>query len=75
MTLTILLKDKNEKAYLSCYDTVLTGETSSKFDSFGPQSQSYNDIEYLECRITMLDENNEKFFITYDYKLNSYEVV
>ena len=68
-SLTILLKDKNEKTYLSSYDTVLPGETSPKFDSFGPKTRDINDIEKLELSITARTENNKKLYIDYDFKL------
>lgn len=40
----ILLKDKNEKTYLSNYDTVLPGETSPNFKCFGPDTGNIDDI-------------------------------
>ena len=55
--LTVLLKDKNDKTYLSCYDTVLPGETSPIFDSFGPDTQSNKDVEFLKCSIRVIDKN------------------
>ena len=70
-----LCKDTNETHYLSTYDTVLPGETSPKFDTFGPESGKESDIEFLTCRIVVLGENNEKVFIDYDYKLGTYEMV
>ncbi len=70
-----LCKDTNETHYLSTYDTVLPGETSPKFDAFGPESGKESDIEFLTCKIVVLDENGDKVFIDYDYKLGTYEMV
>ena len=74
-SLTILLKDKNEKTYLSCYDTVLPGETSSIFNSFGPTSMLSDDIEILKCSLRAIDENGDNMFIDYDYKTETYDVL
>lgn len=69
-----LCKDTNEKNYLSNYDTVLPGETSPKFDTFGPESGKKSDIEFLTCDITFIDKTGDKVYIEYDYKLDSYEM-
>lgn len=74
-SLAVLLKDKNDKTYLSCYDTVLPGDTSPKFDAFGPDTQLQSDIEFLECRLRIVDENGDDIFIDYDYKLDTYDVL
>lgn len=74
-SVTVLLKDTNEKVYLSCYDTVLPGETSPIFDTFGPATQSPDDVEFLECNLRVIDETGDSKFIDYDYKLNSYELL
>lgn len=68
-SMDILLKDKNEKTYLSNYDTVLPGETSPNFDSFGPDSGNIDDIEKLTLSVTALTEGNKKLYIDYDLKL------
>lgn len=70
---TVLLKDKNEKTYLSTYDTVLSGETSPVFQSFGPDTRSADDIEYLEYEITVVDEDGKEIYLTYDAKLKTYK--
>lgn len=69
---TVLLKDKNEKTYLSTYDTVLAGETSPKFTCFGPATLSAEDIEILGYSIQIVDENNETIYLDYDAKLGKY---
>lgn len=67
--LTVLLKDKNEKTYLSNYDTVMPGETSPKFESFGPQTQDPNDYEILTLEVTARTEEGNDLYIEYDFKL------
>lgn len=75
VTYVIWLKDQDKKTYLSSIDTVLPNETSPKFDSFGPKSLNPNDIEFLKCNISVIDENGKKQFIEYDYKLKKYKVL
>lgn len=70
---TVLLKDKNEKTYLSSYDTVLSGETSPIFQSFGPDTKNPDDVEYLEYQITVVDEDGKEIYLTYDVKLKTYK--
>lgn len=72
LSMTVLLKDSNEKTYLSCYDTVLPGETSPIFTTFGPKSLSTEDIEILEYSISIIDETGETIYIDYDCKLGRY---
>lgn len=69
---TVLLKDKNEKTYLSNYDTILPGETSAIFDTFAPDTGFMTDIEILEYDITVVKEDGTKIYITYDAKLKIY---
>jgi ABC-type Fe3+-hydroxamate transport system substrate-binding protein len=70
---TVLLKDKNEKTYLGNYDTIMPGETSPKFESFAPETGNVEDIEYLQYDITVVDENGQEIYLTYDVKLKMYE--
>ena len=70
---TVVLKDKNEKVYLSNYDTVMPGETSPKFETFAPATGNTEDIEYLQYDITVVDENGQEIYLTYDVKLKMYE--
>lgn len=72
-TLTILLKDKEEKTYLSTYDTVLPGETSPKFETFAPESGKEEDLEILKVEIVGAD-GDEDFWIDYDVKLDKYDL-
>ena len=70
---TVLLKDKNEKTYLSSYDTVLSGETSPTFQAFGPSTKNPDDMEYLEYQITVVGEDGNEIYLTYDVKLKTYK--
>ena len=74
LSLKYLRNDENEVSYLTYYSTVMPGDTSAKFDSFGPETQLLTDIELIECSITLTNELNEKIYINYDYKLNTYKV-
>lgn len=71
---TVLLKDTNEKVYLSSADTVLPGETSPVFDTFGPKSLKTDDIEFLECIFKIIGDNNTEMFVEWDLKLGTYEI-
>jgi len=73
ISFTILLKDKNEKTYLSNYDTVLPGESSPIFETFAPPSGKYEDIEILKIEIRALGENGKTMAIDYDAKLKKYD--
>lgn len=70
----VLLKNVNEKAYLSCYDTVLPGQTSPKFDTYGPKTLLSSDIEFLKYTINVLNSDGSKTRIEYDNKLRRYSV-
>ncbi|MEG0773444.1 hypothetical protein [Clostridium sp.] len=69
---TILLKDTNEKTYLSSYDTVLKGEISPNFETFAPNTGSKSDMEYLKYEITAVDDEGNVIYLDYDVKLNKY---
>lgn len=68
-TMTILLKDSNERTYLSNHDTVLPGETSPNFSSFGPETQDEDDYEILTLDVTARTEEGNTLYIDYDFKL------
>lgn len=70
---TILLKDKNEKTYLSAYDTVLPGETSPVFESFGPDTTNKDDIEILKYEINIDNGDGTTTYLQYDAKLDKYQ--
>jgi len=66
------LKDKNEKTYLSTYDTVLPGETSPKFVTFAPDTGKKEDMEYLMYEIIVAKEDGTTVHLTYDVKTEKY---
>ncbi|WP_346869712.1 hypothetical protein [Clostridium sp. UBA5119] len=70
---TILLKGKNEKTFISSYDTVMPGETSPKFESLAPETGKAEDIEYLTYDITVVDDKGTEIYLSYDVKLKKYE--
>ncbi|MBN1070510.1 hypothetical protein DVV81_04895 [Clostridium botulinum] len=70
--LNVLLKDSNEKTYLSTYDTVLPGEASPAFNSFGPKTLNMDDIEILKYEITITNADGSKTYLNYDNKLKQY---
>lgn len=72
-TATILLKDSNEKAYLSSVDTVLSGETSPTFECFGPKTLNKEDIQILNYEINVDNGDGTTTYLKYDSKLNKYQ--
>ncbi|MCF6461599.1 hypothetical protein [Clostridium sp. Cult3] len=66
----VLLKDINDTTYLDIYDTVMPGETSPKFESFGPETQDPDDYEILSLEITARTEGGNNLYIEYDFKLD-----
>jgi len=74
-SLTILLKEENEKTYLGTYDTIMPGETSSKFESFAPESGKEEDMELLRYELNIQDEDGTEYLVEYDVKLEKYEVL
>lgn len=72
LSITVLLKDKNEKTYLSNYGNVLAGETSLKFETFAPESGRAEDYEFLVYEITVMKDENTNIHITYNVKTQEY---
>lgn len=72
MEMKVLLKDKNEVVYLSNYDTVMPGETSPTFDTFGPSTQNPDDCEVLNINISA-DVDGKTLLVEYDTKLKKYK--
>lgn len=68
-TAKVLLKDTNDTTYLSSFDTVMPGETSPKFETFGPDSQDPNDVEVLTLEAIARTEEGNNLYIDYDFKL------
>lgn len=75
ISLKVLLKDQNKNTYFICANTIMPGETSPIFQSFGPNTLQESDMELLECEITVIGEDGNKIFIDYDYKLDTYRVL
>lgn len=67
------LKDSNDITYLMNYDTVMPGETSPTFESFGPESLDYNDFEVIKLSIKVRLPNGNDMYIDYDFKLQEAE--
>lgn len=72
LNITILLKDKNEKNYLSIYQTVYPGDVSPKFVTFAPNTGKTTDIEYLSYEIIVGKKEGTTVHITYDTKSDKY---
>ncbi len=68
-TAKVLLKDTNDTTYLTSFDTVMPGETSPKFETFGPDSQDPNDVEVLTLEVIARTEEGNNLYIDYDFKL------
>lgn len=62
-----------EKTYLVCYDTVLPGETSPKFECFGPESGNLEDCEILKYQFIITNDDGTKTYVEYDNKLKTYK--
>ena len=71
----LVFKDKttNEKHYLDTYDTVMPGETSSKFETFGRESGDPKDMEFLTLYVKLKDTEDTYLRVEYDYKLEEVE--
>ena len=55
------------------YDTVLPGETSPLFDTFGPSSMKMSDIEVLTINVRAESQDNTILRVEYNTKLNKYD--
>lgn len=73
ISIKVLFKDSNDTAYLSCSDTVLPGETSPNFESFGPKSLLKDDVIFLSCDITILNQDKSETWVSYDNKTGQME--
>lgn len=62
-----------EKTYLTSYDTLLPGDTSTLSDTFGPISGKQEDAKFLKAQITIMNDDNTETYIEYDPKLNIYK--
>lgn len=68
-SMTVLLKDKNEKTYLSNHDTIMPGDISPKFKTFGPETMNEDDYEILTLDVRARLENGDDLAIDYDFRL------
>ena len=74
--LKVNLKDQNEKSYYSTFETVMPGEKSPNFESFGPKTSKKEDIDFLELEYKIKDKEKAKYLlITYNYKLDEYDTL
>lgn len=69
----VLLKDSNETAYLSTHDTIMPGDTSPKFNGFGPKTENEEDYEILTIELRAKSEDDKILKVEYDLKLNRVE--
>lgn len=67
--------DNGETVYLSTYDTLLPGDTSTKFECFGATTGNMEDMKAKKISIVALDEDKNEIYIDYDVKLDQYDVV
>ncbi|MBM7836348.1 hypothetical protein [Clostridium sardiniense] len=70
--ITVLLKDKNEKTYLTFTDTIMQKEKSGKTESFAPKTGKKEDIEILKYEFTIRGDDGEDIYLEYDTKLKEY---
>lgn len=64
--------DNGETSYLSMYDTLLPGDTSSIVSCFGATTGNLEDMKAKTVEITMLDTDRKIIYVDYDVKLNKY---
>ena len=68
-SLSYLDKSTGENWYLSSYDTVLSGSTSPKMETFAPESGSMSDVQFQKLTIRFKTPHGE-FYVEYDYQLH-----
>lgn len=69
--ITYEYKFDNKTHYLSTYDTLLPGDTSTIADTFGPSSQNLNDAELLKANFT-IEDGDTRIYVEYDAKTKKY---
>ena len=72
LSIAVLLKDTNEKTYLSIYDSVLPGEVSPTFGTLAPASGKSEDYEFLVYEVTVKKDEYTTVHIIYDVKAQEY---
>lgn len=68
-SLSYLDKSTGENWYLSSYDTVLSGSTSPKMNTFAPESALMSDVQFQKLTIRFKTPHGE-FYVEYDYQLH-----
>ena len=68
-SLSYLDKSTGENWYLSSYDTVLSGSTSPKMNTFAPGSGRMSDMQFQKLTIRFKTPHGE-FYVEYDYQLH-----
>lgn len=61
-----------EKTYLSTYDTLRPGDTSTLEECFGPKSGKKDDAKLLKAEFTVVNKDDSNTYIEYDAKLGTY---
>ncbi|WP_394883344.1 putative periplasmic lipoprotein [Clostridium baratii] len=61
-----------EKTYLSTYDTLRPGDTSTLEECFGPKSGKKDDAKLLKAEFTVVNKDGSNTYIEYDAKLGTY---
>lgn len=68
-SLSYLDKGTTETWYFSSYDTVLSGSTSPKMETFAPESGRMSDVQFQKLTIRFKTPHGE-FYVEYDYQLH-----
>lgn len=68
-SLSYLDKSTGENWYLSSYDTVLSGSTSPKMNTFAPESARMSDVQFQKLTIRFKTPHGE-FYVEYAYQLH-----
>ncbi|CUP10145.1 MAG: hypothetical protein KIB43_04485 [Clostridium baratii] len=58
--------------YISTYDTLRPGDTSTLEECFGPKSGKKDDAKLLEAEFTVVNKDGSNTYIEYDTKLGTY---
>lgn len=61
-----------EKTYLSTYDTLRPGDTSTLSECFGPKSGKKDDAKLLKPEFKFVNKDGSNTYIEYDAKLGTY---
>lgn len=72
--LVYLNKATNKKDYIFSEDTVLPGETSPEIKNYLDETLAESDMQFLNISYEYVDGDNNKIKVSYDYKLEAYEI-